>query len=210
MPLKETRCGLPSSCASPLLSIHGRSLSCASGGWVVSFLREACPFPRVRGREGEEYGSIVASGERRERERRRGGRERGREREGGRGRGRASAWSERGERLHVVQPFRGGWRGQLPSGRRARQELERAQEEKDARWTAQLRVHGRWGRMRREATKEQGCEGRGAVGGRREGGEGRRGGGRERGGRAHTRSNVESVRSWLTGTGSSAPRPQDQ
>ena len=84
---------------------------------------------------------------------------------------RASAWSERGERLHVVQPFRGGWRGQLPSGRRARQELERAQEEKDARWTAQLRVHGRWGRMRREATKEQGCEGRG---GRRE--EGGRGG----------------------------------
>ena len=100
---------------------------------------------------------------------------------------RASAWSERGERLHVVQPFRGGWRGQLPSGRRARQELERAQEEKDARWTAQLRVHGRWGRMRREATKEQGCEGRG---GRREeggrGGEAREGeGGEGEGGRGH-------------------------
>ena len=89
---------------------------------------------------------------------------------------RASAWSERGERLHVVQPFRGGWRGQLPSGRRARQELERAQEEKDARWTAQLRVHGRWGRMRRG--DQTGV--RRAGGGRREGGrEGREARGRE-------------------------------
>ena len=97
------RCSRSTAAVYPARAGVGSSLFCAK------------PAPSSgEGEGGRKYGSIVASGEREVRERGE-GEERGRGREGGRGRVRASAWSERGERLHVVQPFRGGGADSCPA-----------------------------------------------------------------------------------------------